>query len=116
MTTYKGGCHCGRIAYEFEGEIGEVLECDCSLCAKRGSLLHFVPGAQFRLTTPREALSTYHFNKKVIDHHFCPHCGVSPFSEGKDAKGAKMAAVNMRCVEGVDPKSLKVRFFSGRDR
>ena len=24
--THKGGCHCGKIAYEFEGEIGAVFE------------------------------------------------------------------------------------------
>jgi hypothetical protein len=115
MTTHKGGCHCGRIAYEFDGEIGEVLECNCSLCAKRGGLLHFIPAAQFRLKTPREELRTYHFNKQVIDHHFCLDCGVSPFSEGTHPKGGKMAAINVRCVEGLDPKTLAIKFHNGRD-
>ncbi len=23
---YKGNCHCGRVAYEVEGEIGGVIE------------------------------------------------------------------------------------------
>jgi hypothetical protein len=115
-TTQRGGCHCGKIAYEFEGEIGDVLECNCSLCAKRGSLLHFIPAGDFRLNTPREALSTYHFNKGVIDHHYCSQCGVAPFSEAKNAKGAPMVAINVRCLDGVDPKNLKVNFFNGRDR
>jgi len=39
--SHKGGCHCGKIAYEFEGEIGTVLDCNCSLCQKRGGLLFF---------------------------------------------------------------------------
>ena len=114
MTMHKGGCHCGKIAYSFEGEIGEVLDCNCSLCAKRGGLLHFVPASAFTLTTPPENLGTYKFNKHVINHHFCPACGVSPFSEGSDPKGNKMVAINMRCVEDVDARTLKIKFFEGR--
>jgi hypothetical protein len=26
---YKGSCHCGRIACEVEGGLGEVMECNC---------------------------------------------------------------------------------------
>ncbi|HEX3756394.1 MAG TPA: GFA family protein [Rhizomicrobium sp.] len=113
MARHEGGCHCGAIAYEFEGEIGEALECNCSLCAKRGGLLHFVPAAAFKLNTPRDKLGTYRFNKHVIDHHFCPNCGVAPFSEAEN-KGMKMVAVNLRCVEGVDPHALKIKFHDGR--
>lgn len=113
--THKGGCHCGKIAYEFEGEIGAVMECNCSLCSKRGGLLHFIPASQFTLKTPRENLGTYKFNKHVIDHHFCPSCGISPFSEGAGPKGDKMVAINVRCVEGVDPHALDIKQFNGRD-
>ena len=80
--THKGGCHCGGIAYEFEGEITEAMECNCSLCAKRGGLLHFIPATAFTLKSPRENVSTYIFNKHAIDHHFCANCGIAPFSEG----------------------------------
>ena len=114
MAMHKGGCHCGNIAYEFEGEIGEALECNCSLCAKRGGLLMFVPAAAFTLTTPRDKLGTYRFHKHVLAHHFCPGCGISPFSEG-ESKGHKMAAINLRCVDGVDPHALKINFYNGRD-
>ena len=116
MTTHKGGCHCGRIAYEFDGEIGAVMDCNCSLCQKRGGLLQFIPASAFRLATPREALGTYKFNKNHIAHHFCDNCGISPFSEGADAKGNEMVAINVRCVEGVEPRELDIKFFNGRDR
>lgn len=112
--THKGGCHCGKIVYEFEGEIGTVLDCNCSLCQKRGGLLHFIPESAFTLKTPRGNLGSYKFNQHVIDHHFCPDCGVSPFSEGTDPKGNKMVCINMRCVEDVDPRALDAKFFNGR--
>lgn len=113
--AHKGGCHCGKIAYEFEGEIGAVLDCNCSLCSKRGGLLHFIPASQFTLKTPRENLGTYKFNKHLLSHHFCPSCGISPFTEGADPKGNQMVAINVRCVEGVDPHKLEIKFFNGRD-
>jgi hypothetical protein len=116
LVSQKGGCHCGAIAYEFEGEIGAVLDCNCSLCQKRGGLLHFIPASTFILKTARENLGTYKFNKHVIDHHFCLQCGISPFSEGKGPGGETMVAINARCVEGVDPRELDIRFFNGRDQ
>ena len=114
--TQRGGCHCGRIAYEFEGDIGSVLDCNCSFCQKRGSLLHFIPAGAFTLKTPREELGTYTFNKHMIAHHFCPTCGISPFSEGASPAGDKMVAINACCVEGVDARALDVKFHDGRSQ
>ena len=115
MTTHTGGCHCGKIAYEFDGEIGVVLDCNCSLCQKRGGLLHFIPAGAFRLKTDPADLGTYKFNKHVIDHHFCPNCGVMPFSEGTSPKGDKMVAINAKCVDGLDWRTMEIKFFNGRD-
>ena len=70
---YKGGCHCGDVWFEVEGEIKEGLACNCSICQRKGSLLWFVPREQFRLLTSNAA-SAYTFNKHVIKHRFCPTC------------------------------------------
>jgi hypothetical protein len=113
--TYTGGCHWGKIAYSFEGDIGTVMDCNCSMCAKRGGLLHFISEAAFALKTPREDLGDYLFNKHHIIHHFCPTCGIAPFSEGADAKGNRMVAINVRCVDGVDPQCLTIKHINGRD-
>ena len=40
---YRGSCHCGKIAFEVEGTLEQVMECNCSLCSRRGYLLWFVP-------------------------------------------------------------------------
>lgn len=116
MTTHKGSCHCGRIAFEVEGEIDSGLACNCSICSRKGSLLWFVPREKLKLLTPESDMSTYTFNKHVIRHHFCPKCGIHPFGEGKDPKGNAMAAVNLRCVEGLDLDKVPVKHFDGRSR
>lgn len=110
---YTGSCHCGSVAFQVEGTIESVMECNCSICRRRGSLLWFVPRSQLKLTKSIVNLSTYRFNKQVIAHHFCAVCGVAPFGEGSDPKGNAMAAVNVRCLDGVDPASFPLVKYDG---
>jgi hypothetical protein len=111
---YKGSCHCGRTAFEVEGELAGVMDCNCSICSRKGSLLWFVPRDKLRLLTPEANLATYTFNKHVIRHRFCPTCGIHPFGEGADPAGNRVAAINVRCLEGVELASLPVKHFDGR--
>lgn len=112
--TYQGGCHCGKIAFEVEGDIGQVTECNCSLCSKRGYLLWFVPRGQLRLTTPETDLAPYRFGSATITHYFCPQCGCAPFGMSTDSNGAMMVAMNVRCLENIELTALKVEPFDGR--
>ena len=113
---YKGSCHCGRVAFEVEGTVDSALSCNCSICQRKGSLLWFVPRDKLRLLTPEENASTYTFNKHAIKHRFCPNCGMNPYAEGMDPKGNPMAAVNIRCLEGIELASIPVTHFDGRSR
>ncbi|MGC1175571.1 GFA family protein [Polaromonas sp.] len=112
--NYRGSCHCGHIAFEVEGELTGALACNCSICSRKGSLLWFVPHHMLRLLTPEKDISTYVFNKHVIQHRFCPTCGIHPFGEGVDPQGNKMAAINIRCLEDLDLASVAVTHFDGR--
>ena len=111
---YKGSCHCGKVAFEVEGEIKGAVSCNCSICARKGALMWFVPRAKLNLLTPEEAASTYSFNKHVIKHRFCPTCGIHPYGEGVDPKGNRMAAINLRCIDDLDLTTLPVTEFDGR--
>ena len=111
---YQGSCHCGKVAFDVEGEIDSALACNCSICSRKGSLLWFVPRAKLHVKTPEEAISTYTFNKHVIKHRFCPTCGIHPYGEGTDPKGNAMAAINLRCVENIDLDAIPVHHYDGR--
>lgn len=111
---YRGSCHCGRVAYEVDGEIEGAIACNCSICQRKGSLLWFVPRASFRLLTPEGAVGTYTFNQHLIKHRFCPVCGIHPYAEGTDPNGNAMAAINVRCLEDIDLAAVSVRNYDGR--
>ncbi|MES1982459.1 MAG: GFA family protein [Pseudomonadota bacterium] len=112
---YQGNCHCGQIAFEVEGEISEVTSCNCSICQRKGALMWFVPRQAMTLLTPQEKMSTYTFNKHLIQHRFCPTCGIHPFGEGATPSGETMAAINVRCLENIDLSALKIKQFNGRE-
>jgi hypothetical protein len=111
---YRGSCHCGRIAFEVEGVVDSGLACNCSMCGRRGSLLWFVLRDKLRLLTPAGDMSTYTFNKHVIQHHFCATCGIHVFGAGRDGKGNATAAVNLRCLEDFDVGKVPVKQWDGR--
>ena len=111
---YRGSCHCGKVAFEVEGDIRGAMACNCSICQRKGSLLWFVPREKLQLLTPENAASTYMFNKHVIKHRFCPVCGIHPYGEGTDPKGTAMAAINLRCLEAVDLAAIPVHNYDGR--
>ena len=48
---YQGSCHCGNVKFEAEGEIQQVLACNCSMCSRKGSLLWFIPRENFKLVS-----------------------------------------------------------------
>jgi hypothetical protein len=111
---YKGSCHCGKLSFEAEGDLKGAMACNCSMCSRKGSLLWFVPRNNFRLLSGESDMSTYAFNKHVIEHRFCRTCGIHPFAEGVDPKGHQIAAINIRCLDGIDLEKIPVQHFDGR--
>lgn len=112
--VHQGSCHCGRVAFELDGDITQVMQCNCSYCSRKGYLIAFFPRAQLRLKTPESGLASYRFNKHRIDHRFCPACGVGPLAFGKDKAGNDIAAVNVRCLPDFDVAQVKVVAVDGR--
>jgi hypothetical protein len=86
------------------------------MCQRKGSLLWFVPRDALQLLTPEDASRVYEFNKHVIHHRFCTHCGIHAYADGTDPKGNRMAAVNVRCLENIDLAAVPVTPFDGRSK
>lgn len=111
---HRGSCHCGKVVIEFDGDIQYAVSCNCSMCARRGSLLWFAPRNTVTLASGESDLTTYTFNKHVIKHRFCRHCGILPFGEGVDPQGNAVAAINLRCLENFEFDKLPVQHYDGR--
>jgi hypothetical protein len=115
MTKVTGGCHCGAVRFEAEGDFSTGMECNCSHCDKKGFVLAFLPRPDFRLTKGESAFTTYHFNRGTIDHNFCTTCGTQAFGIGIGPDGAEMAAINLRCVDALDRSKITLQQINGKD-
>jgi hypothetical protein len=109
-----GGCHCGKVRYEVETDLGTVISCNCSICTKSGVLWSFVPASRFALLAGEGHLADYQFNRHVIHHHFCRSCGVESFARGTAPDGTETVAVNVRCLDDIDLSALTLTPVDGR--
>jgi hypothetical protein len=116
METKNGGCHCGKVRYAVEIDLGQpALECNCSHCQIKGMLWQFVPADAFTLTQGEDALAEYRFNTNKIQHLFCGACGVESFSRGFMPDGSPCAAINVRAIDGIDLASINRQPVDGRN-
>ena|SRR5579871_1185371 len=113
-ATHIGGCQCGNVRYEVQADIGEVMSCNCSRCGRLGSLLTFVPVSNFKLLQGDGAMTEYQFGRHRIHHLFCTTCGIQSFARGQRPDGTPMIAINVRCVDGIDPDTLTVKEIDGK--
>lgn len=112
--TYSGSCHCGKVSFEVTTELEQVISCNCSMCGRAGSLLTFVAPEQFKLLSGDGEQTDYQFKSKNIHHLFCSTCGVRSFGHGTGPDGKTMYAINVRCLDGVDPNALSVTQVDGK--
>ena len=115
MTRYTGSCHCGAVRFEIETDIDRVIECNCSICTKKGILHIRVAPERFRLLSGEAQIGTYQFGTRTAKHHFCKVCGIHAFTRPRAAP--ELFGVNLRCLDGVDLAEFKdgIVAFDGRN-
>jgi hypothetical protein len=115
MQTYQGGCHCGRVRFEITTDFDKVVECNCSICTKKGAIHHRVPPDRFRLLAGQDSLALYQSGTKVAKHWFCKNCGIHPFSNPRAAP--ELYSINLRCLDDFHAlaKRLVIKKFDGQN-
>ena len=111
--TYTGSCHCGRVSFEVQANLAYVVDCNCSICSRRGALWHTAPESDLRILGGEDELTLYQFNTRTAKHYFCRHCGICPFIRPR--LDPTVWAFNVRCLDGVDLASLPVVPFDGQN-
>lgn len=79
----KGSCLCGKVNYEYRGELGPIVFCHCSRCRKaQGSAFATnspVPATNFTLLSGQDVLREYESSAGKF-RVFCGHCGSPVYS------------------------------------
>nr|GAT50528.1 predicted protein [Mycena chlorophos] len=114
--TYKGGCHCKKICFEFEHpDIYSMpaLECNCSICTSRGYIHVYTPQDKFKLTKGTDDdLTTYTFASHLVQHRFCATCG-SGIGVAIPCQG--FVSINARTLDGIELGRLQKILANGQN-
>ncbi len=113
LTTHEGGCHCGKVRFRVKADLAEVLDCNCSVCTKKGFLHLIVPPEQFELLKGQDELTVYQFNTGTARHQFCASCGMHPFYVPRS--DPDKIDVNARCLDNIDVSELTPKKFEGKN-
>lgn len=110
-----GSCHCGAVRFRFAlpSPQVELLDCNCSMCARTGYLHLIVPHGDFELLSGQDALTSYRFGTGAAEHLFCGICGVKSFYQPRSHPDAW--SVNFRCLDAGHGLDATIRPFDGRD-
>jgi hypothetical protein len=114
MREATGGCHCGRVAFRVRfADPPELLDCNCSICAKTG-YLHLIASADdFTLVQGGDVLSDYRWGTGTARHLFCARCGIKSFYVPRSHPDG--FSVNWRALDGVDDVVPLIRAYDGRN-
>ena len=110
---HSGGCHCGRVRFRARFRSWDALDCNCSICKKKGFLHAIVPRDDFELSSGAELLSSYEFNTKTAKHRFCSICGAHAFYTPRSHPDR--VDVNVRCLDGELAGRFVVQAFDGEN-
>lgn len=114
LKTVHGGCHCGTVRFRLTvPDLVEVLDCNCSMCARTGYLHLIVPHQAFQLERGQESLSSYRFGSGAAEHLFCLRCGIKSFYQPRSHPEAW--SVNWRCLDEGHGVRINITQFDGRD-
>jgi hypothetical protein len=91
----------------------EVIDCNCSMCAKSGYLHLIVPKEQFRLLSGEQALTSYEFNTRTAKHLFCSVCGIKSFYVPRSHPDGY--SVNARCIDEGSVEAMVTIAADGRN-
>ena len=77
---YRGSCHCGRVAYEVEGDPLFMQSCHCTRCRRARGAAHatniFFKADAFRFTRGEDLVVSYKVPEaQFYTVAFCSHCG-----------------------------------------
>jgi hypothetical protein len=91
LKTYRGNCHCGAFKFSVKlPELTSVMECNCSICSKKGYKWVFPTEDAFIVEKDDGKLKDYRFGKKNMSHMFCSICGTGVMGKMPGAPKGQM--------------------------
>ena len=113
-TTIEASCHCGQVRLEIGAELGDLTDCNCSICRRYGALWAYFTRPQVQVTAPDNAIETYMWGDRMLRFHRCKTCGCVTHWTAVDPDAQRMG-VNARLMPPMVLAKARIRRFDGAD-
>ncbi|WP_339804196.1 GFA family protein [uncultured Marinobacter sp.] len=102
QLKHSATCHCGMVELELDLPDGlvDLKRCNCSICARKGAVMAYVPSSGLRIIKGAEQLRLYQFNTLVAKHYFCSNCGI--YTHHQTRAKPDVYGFNVGCLAGVN--------------
>ncbi len=109
----NGTCHCGAVTWTLQNRPERIVECNCSICRKLGTLWAHAPVGEVAVTGDTLAYIRADCDGD-LSFHSCKTCGATTHWAPTADTGPHMA-VNLRLAEPAELKGIPHRHFDGAD-
>ena len=111
---YNLNCHCGAVQIEVLSDLKTIKQCNCSICKRKNAKMAMVSKESLSIIKGKEYLTSYKFNTMIAEHFFCKICGIyTHHNRRSDPNGA---AVNIGCIDAIDPFEYKADFIDMKNK
>ncbi len=113
--TYHGSCHCGAVKYKAKMDLAMLVQCNCSICSKKGTIHQRISPEDFELLLGEDDLTLYQFDSKEAKHLFCKHCGIHSFSHPRF--DPSKITINVRTLDDYEVQTAEydLKEFDGQN-
>lgn len=112
---YKTSCHCGNVEVIVPQLPLQIVQCNCSICRRYGSLWGHYTRATASVKYQPESVVAYVWGDQVIEFYHCADCGCVTHYEGVDKTPEERLSINFRMFLPEVYSGVPIRLFDGAE-
>ncbi len=106
-------CHCGAVEIRVDDVLGDVTDCNCSICRRYGVLWAYFPPGKVEISA-KLPTQTYAWGDRSLAFHRCGDCGCVTHWAGFAPEADRMG-INARLLPLDVLGEARVRRLDGAD-
>jgi len=113
-VSYKGSCHCGKVTFNQRVQPKCLVDCNCSICSKLGTLWAHSEIGDVELIGADHTIA-YVWGDRLLSFHSCRTCGCTTHWMSLNSDESSRMAVNFRLCRAADRANLQIKKFDGAE-
>lgn len=109
----KGACHCGAVAIELPRRPRVLVDCNCSICRRYGTLWTYYKAASVTIRVARGATASYRWGGRRLSFVHCRRCACIICWQLTKKRPDGTMGVNARNLDPAIVAGVRIRRLDG---